>query len=79
MSKNDNSKQKASGIICKGTVIEALPNAFFRVELANGSIVLAQVSGKMRIKHIRVLPNDEVDVEVSIYDLSRGRIVFRYK
>ncbi len=72
-------KTNASGIVCKGTVIEALPNAFFRIRLENESVVLAHISGKMRTKHIRVLPDDIVDVEVSIYDLSRGRIVFRYK
>lgn len=74
-----NEKNNVSGIVCKGTVIEALPNAFFKIKLENESIVLAHISGKMRTKHIRVLPDDVVDVEVSIYDLTRGRIVYRYK
>ncbi len=63
----------------EGTIIEALPNAFFRVELDNGHRVLAHVSGKMRMHFIRILPGDRVMVELSPYDLSRGRIVYRYK
>jgi translation initiation factor IF-1 len=63
----------------EGTVVEALPNAMFRVELANGHKVLATISGKMRQHYIRILPEDRVLVEISTYDLSRGRITYRYK
>lgn len=63
----------------EGTIIEALPNAFFRVELDNGHRVLAHVSGKMRMHFIRILAGDRVMVELSPYDLTRGRIVYRYK
>ncbi len=63
----------------KGKVIEALPNAMFRVELENGHRVLAHVSGKMRVHFIRILPGDTVTVEVSPYDPSRGRIIYRHK
>jgi len=59
--------------------LEALPNAMFRVELANGHIVLAHISGKIRMHYIRVLPGDRVLVELSPYDLNRGRIVYRFK
>lgn len=62
-----------------GTVIEVLPNAFFRVQLDNGHIVLAHASGKMRIHFIKVVKGDRVTVELSPYDLSRGRIIYRYK
>lgn len=61
----------------EGTVVEALPNAMFRIELDNGHRVLAHVSGKMRINFIRILPGDRVKVELSPYDLARGRITFR--
>ncbi|AIC48011.1 MAG: translation initiation factor IF-1 [Actinobacteria bacterium] len=63
----------------EGSVVEALPNAFFRVELDNGHKVLAHISGKMRQHYIRILPEDRVIVELSTYDLSRGRIIYRYK
>ena len=63
----------------EGKVIEALPNAMFKVELENGHIVLAHVSGKMRMNFIRILPGDNVKLELSPYDLSRGRITFRIK
>ncbi len=63
----------------EGTVIEPLPNAMFRVELDNGHKVLAHISGKMRMHFIKILPGDRVKVEVSAYDLSRGRITFRAK
>jgi len=63
----------------EGKVVEALPNAMFRVELENGHIVLAHVSGKMRMNFIRILPGDKVKLELSPYDLSRGRITFRVK
>ena len=63
----------------RGKVIEPLPNAIFRVELDNGHRILAHVSGKMRLHFIRILPGDKVLVEISPYDLARGRIVYRYK
>lgn len=63
----------------EGTVIETLPNAMFRVELENGHRVLAHVSGKMRMNFIRILPGDKVKLELSPYDLTRGRITFRVK
>ena len=71
---------KKEGVIeIEGTVVEALPNAMFRVELTNGHKVLAHISGKMRQHYIRILPEDRVVVELSPYDLTRGRIVYRYK
>jgi len=70
---------KEEGIIVKGKVAETLPNAMFRVELENGHKVLAHVSGKMRMHFIRILPGDTVTVELSPYDLNRGRIVHRGK
>ena len=63
----------------EGTIIEALSNAMFRVELENGHIVTAHISGKMRMHYIRILPGDRVKVEMSPYDLTKGRITFRYK
>jgi len=63
----------------RGTVLEPLPNAMFKVQLENGHILLAHVSGKMRMHFIRILPGDKVLVQVSPYDLTRGRIVYRYK
>jgi len=63
----------------EGRVFETLPNAMFRVELENGHKVLAHISGKMRMHFIRILPGDKVTVELSPYDLSRGRIIFREK
>ena len=71
---------KKDGVIeIEGSVVEALPNAMFRVELTNGHKVLAHISGKMRQHYIRILPEDKVIVELSPYDLTRGRIVYRYK
>ena len=70
---------KQDAIEVEGTVVEPLPNAMFTVELANGHKVLAHVSGKIRMKFIRILPGDKVTVELSPYDLNRGRIVYRYK
>ncbi|HUO58532.1 MAG TPA: translation initiation factor IF-1 [bacterium] len=70
---------KEEAISVEGTVIEALPNASFRVELENKHVVLAHVSGKMRMNFIRILPGDRVTVELSPYDLSRGRITYRFK
>jgi len=63
----------------EGTILEALPNAMFRVELENGHRVLAHISGKMRMHYIKILPGDKVKVEISPYDLTRGRIIFRKK
>ncbi|MBP3192278.1 MAG: translation initiation factor IF-1 [Balneolales bacterium] len=63
----------------EGTILEALPNAQFRVELENGHEILAHVSGKMRMYYIKILPGDKVTVEMSPYDLSKGRITYRYK
>lgn len=63
----------------EGTVVEPLPNAMFRVELENGHKVLAHISGKMRMHYIKILPGDKVTVQLSPYDLSRGRITFRSK
>ena len=68
-------KQDAIEVI--GTVLETLPNAMFRVELENGHKVLAHISGKMRMHYIKILPGDKVKIELSPYDLARGRIVFR--
>ncbi|MEO0239354.1 MAG: translation initiation factor IF-1 [candidate division WOR-3 bacterium] len=70
---------KKNVIRMEGTVKEVLPNAMFRVTLDNGVVVLAHVSGKMRMNFIKILPGDRVIVELSPYDLTRGRIVFRYK
>ena len=70
---------KEEAISVEGTVTEALPNAMFRVELDNGHNILAHVSGKMRMHFIRILPGDKVTVELSPYDLTRGRITYRYK
>ncbi|MEW6725601.1 MAG: translation initiation factor IF-1 [Bacillota bacterium] len=70
---------KQDVIEVEGKVIEPLPNAMFRVELPNGHKVLAHVSGKIRMNFIRILPGDRVTVELSPYDLTRGRIVYRYK
>ena len=63
----------------QGTIVETLPNAMFRVELENGHRVLAHVSGKMRMHFIKILPGDKVTVELSPYDLTRGRITYRFK
>jgi translation initiation factor IF-1 len=70
---------KEEAIEVEGTVMEALPNAMFRVALPNGHKVLAHVSGKIRMNFIRILPGDKVTVELSPYDLTRGRIVYRFK
>ncbi len=63
----------------EGTVIETLPNALFKVELANGHVVLAHISGKMRMHYIRIIPGDRVTLEMTPYDLSKGRITYRHK
>ena len=70
-------KQKA--IEQDGKIVEALSNAMFRVELENGHMIIAHISGKMRMHYIKILPGDKIKVEMSPYDLSKGRIVFRYK
>ena len=70
---------KEDVIEVEGTVVEALPNAMFQVELENGHIVLAHVSGKMRMNFIRILPGDKVTRELTPYDLNRGRITYRFK
>jgi len=70
---------KEDAIIVEGTVLEPLPNAMFRVELENGHRVLAHISGKMRMHFIEILPGDKVTVELSPYDLTRGRITYRSK
>ncbi|HDX9577396.1 translation initiation factor IF-1 [Bacillus cytotoxicus] len=70
---------KEDVIEVEGTVIETLPNAMFKVELENGHVVLAHVSGKIRMNFIKILPGDKVTVELSPYDLNRGRITYRFK
>jgi translation initiation factor IF-1 len=70
---------KQTAIEQDGTVIESLGNAMFRVELENGYVITAHISGKMRLHYIRILPGDRVKVEMTPYDLSKGRISFRYK
>ena len=70
---------KQSSIEKEGTIIEAWSNAMFRVELDNGHVIIAHISGKMRMHYIRILPGDKVKVEMSPYDLTKGRISFRYK
>lgn len=73
------SMAKEEAIEVEGTIIEPLPNAMFRVELDNGHKVLAHISGKMRMHFIKILPGDRVTIELSPYDLSRGRVTFRTK
>ncbi|HPD96134.1 MAG: translation initiation factor IF-1 [Bacteroidales bacterium] len=70
---------KQAAIEKDGTIIEALSNAMFRVELENGHVIVAHISGKMRMHYIKILPGDKVKVEMSPYDLTKGRITFRYK
>lgn len=70
---------KQNAIEQDGTIVEALSNAMFRVELQNGYEVIAHLSGKMRMHYIKILPGDKVRIEMSPYDLTKGRIVFRYK
>lgn len=70
---------KQASIEQDGTILEALSNAMFRVELGNGHILIAHISGKMRMHYIKILPGDKVRLEISPYDLSKGRIVYRYK
>ncbi|MCS7017649.1 MAG: translation initiation factor IF-1 [Cytophagales bacterium] len=70
---------KQANIELDGTIVEALSNAMFRVELENGHQIIAHISGKMRMNFIRILPGDKVKLEMSPYDLTKGRIVYRYK
>jgi translation initiation factor IF-1 len=70
---------KEDNIEVQGTIVETLPNAMFRVELENGQIILAYVSGKMRMNFIKILPGDKVTIELSPYDLTKGRITYRFK
>jgi len=78
-SNNQSKGDKKEVIKAEGEVIEALPNAYFKVKLDTGQEVLAHISGKMRINFIRILPGDRVTVELSPYDLTKGRITYRYK
>jgi translation initiation factor IF-1 len=71
--------KREDAIELEGTVVEPLPNAMFKVELENGHTVLAHISGKIRMNYIRILPGDRVVLELSPYDLTRGRITYRYK
>ena len=70
---------KQSAIEQEGVIVETLPNAIFKVELENGHVIFAHISGKMRMNYIKILPGDRVKVEMSPYDLTKGRISFRYK
>jgi len=80
MAKREETARKKEDVIeVEGKVIEALPNAMFRVELDNGHQVLAHISGKMRLNYIRILRGDRVQVQLSPYDLTRGRITYRFK
>ena len=72
-------KKKDDVIEVEAVVLETLPNAMFKVQLENGAVLLAHVSGKIRMNYIRILPGDKVTVEISPYDLTRGRITFRHK
>ena len=72
-------KKKDDVIEVQATVVETLPNAMFKVQLDNGVVILAHVSGKIRMNYIRILPGDKVTVEISPFDLTRGRITFRHK
>lgn len=79
MRKEVNALSKADNIELQGTVVEALPNATFKVKLQNDHIILAHISGKLRMNYIRILPGDKVTVEMSPYDLTKGRITWRSK
>ena len=70
---------KQSAIEQEGVIVETLPNAMFKVELENGHVIIAHISGKMRMNYIKILPGDRVKVEMSPYELTKGRISFRYK
>ena len=70
---------KDDTITAEGVVVESLPNATFKVKIESGHVILAHISGKMRMNFIKILPGDKVTVDISIYDLSKGRIVYRHK
>ncbi len=70
---------KQAAIEQEGVIVDTLPNAMFKVELENGHVIIAHISGKMRMHYIKILPGDRVRIEMSPYDLSKGRISFRYK
>ena len=70
---------KQDVIEVEGTILEALPNAMFQIQLVNGHVILAHISGKIRMNFIKILPGDKVTVELTPYDLNRGRITYRYK
>ena len=72
-------QEKQEKLVLDGKIVEALPNTSFRVELENGHKILAHISGKLRMHYIRILPGDKVTIEMSPYDLTKGRIVYRYK
>jgi translation initiation factor IF-1 len=72
-------KKKEETILVEGIVVESLPNALFRVQLESGHIILGYISGKMRMNYIRILPGDKVSLELSQYDVTRGRIILRHK
>ncbi len=74
----EDSMAKEDSIEMQGTILETLPNTMFRVELENGHVLIAHISGKMRMHYIKLLPGDKVKLELSPYDLSKGRITFRY-
>lgn len=77
---SDAKKKSTKEVIeLEGTVVETLPNALFRVQLENGHVVLAHISGKMRMNYIRIIPGDRVSLEMTPYDLSKGRITYRHK
>lgn len=71
--------KESDKILLEGKILESLPNAMFKVEIPGGKIILAHISGKMRIHHIRILPGDKVKIELSPYDLTKGRIIYRDK
>lgn len=75
----DNKKNKKEVIELQGTITETLPNAMFRVELENGHEILAHISGRMRMHYIKILPGDKVTIEMTPYDLTKGRITYRHK
>lgn len=77
--KDEQKSKKRKGIIVEGVVEEALPNTQFKVKLDEGHTVIAHISGKMRINYIRILPGDRVTVELSPYDINRGRIIYRHR
>ncbi len=76
---NEENKNKKEVIELEGTIVETLPNAMFRVELENGHIILAHISGRMRMHYIKILPGDKVTIEMTPYDLTKGRITYRHK